>query len=838
MLPLLTATFLLAAPLAPPGPAQTWVDLAGLGEPGAEPTVEVVAALSGPGQTVLEVTIPGFLAEVTGTSVGTDYTRLSLPASASVTEDLGAPELPVLRFHLAAPPGATAFFHEPWLADPSLVPKTAVLTPPELVGLPKGKPAPQIFPVHEPAWDGDAEHPGGVPEKYHYDKTAYVGTGLYPATSWDTVVPVEPLLGGLSGVLLELRPFRWNKQTQSLEVRWQFQVGFLHPPGPPFVAAPGSPDARHLALQLALNAAEVGATYPTNSQTYEGRYLIVTDIQYLEELLPFVQYRQLTGYDVQVRLLHALPDTSCASIRAAIGQWYAAGAPGTDHYCLLVGDVAELPLCPASTTDATLGDDLYGSPFDGDLYEEVYVGRLSVDGEADLELQLAKIMSYERDFSSGLDYGDIVIAAHLQDSPGKYEGLALQVIEQLHDDSPEAETQFVPGSFNGFLSDLKVAEYVDERAGYLLYRGHGTSASWIDWNWQGTSFDDADIDGLSNGQYPIHWSITCANGDLPYGDCIAERWMESNHGASAVFAAVRGTSTTPNHELARHLATGVFSVARMPHGMLIAWAEAATEALFHGEYTEPMAWRYLLLGDPAMVCRTEDEAPEPQVDVPDALQVDANGDGTLEVGVFDLAGQGQDGVLVSVLVGESQLGPNWDLVPPAFQADAYTAQGQVVFPIHVPTSKLAGAKSARIGLRLPSGAVQTFEVPIQVGSFADLGGAVANSEGEAPSLSCDDDLVAGQKFELLLAGAPAKKLGVLFLALADNPVPFETGEFHPLPVFQSKAFQTSVLGQHAFVEGPVPAGLPKGLEVVYQAAVLDPLGPGGIVLTNALKAVL
>jgi hypothetical protein len=104
-------------------------------------------------------------------------------------------------------------------------------------------------------------------------------------------------------------------------------------------------------------------------------------------LQPLIDQKSSHGFSVTVIHLEDITST-VAGIRAAIQSWYSKGSASMDHYCLLVGDTNKIPLGSQSGIPT---DDLYGSPSDGDLCEEVYVGRLSVDGITDVSNQVAKI---------------------------------------------------------------------------------------------------------------------------------------------------------------------------------------------------------------------------------------------------------------------------------------------------------------------------------------------------------------------------------------------------------------------------------------------------------------
>ncbi len=844
----LIALTALAAPADP-----LWIPLPGgtNAPPGTEPTIEVIEGFSNSHLTVLDVRIPGFWATPTDVDVGDGFaypkgmhvfTRLSLPARPSTTEDLGAPELPVLRIPLAAEPGAPSMIHLAGFSVPGMTELSASFDEAELAGLASGAAAPRIYPVHVPEWDGDpdAGTPNGIPEQFQYDKTKYDGFGSYPPTNFDATTPVGRLFMGVDGATVELRPFRWRKGLQQLDVLARFVVAFQHaaPAGgvPPTITI----HAAEIAGAYALNYETVSTTYQQNHQSYDGRYLIVTDLSYLTTLVPFVQHRQQTGYDVQVRLLGGMPDTSCASIRAAIGQWYAAGDPSADHYCLLVGDEAEIPRCPANSAVGTLGDDMYGSPFDGDLDEEVYVGRLSIDDDEDLAHQLAKIMSYERDASVDLDYADIPVAAHLEDSPGKYEGAMLDLIQDLNATFSSVETQWLPGSFVTFTTNAKVIQYVEEEAGFLLYRGHGSSGAWSSWNWTGQDLIGDDVDSIVNDQYPIHWSITCSNGNISSADCIAERWMEAQSGASAAYAAVRSTKTSQNHEIARYLSMGAFDASGTTHGIVIAYAEAVADALFAGEYDESNTWRYLLLGDPAMAVRTDDEPPEPSVDHQDDFVFDQHGTGSVDVGVHDAAGNDLDGTLVSLVIGEPSVNASGDLVPPLYRANAYVGGGTASFDVELPLDKvaLAGTK-AHVGIRLPGGYVETHDLPLVAGGFELLGGGIPDATGETPTLLSLAAPKPGKSLAIRLSGAETKSTALFFVSFVHQPVAAAGGVLHTNPPALALPLATDKFGEATLAGGPMPPEwFGSGIPLVFQTAVGDPDSPLGFTLSNGLKTEL
>ncbi|QDU65231.1 C25 family cysteine peptidase [Engelhardtia mirabilis] len=845
MLHLLTAAVALAATTENP---KTWIPLAGSGPAGAAPTVEVVDELSGPDRTVVHVRIPGIWAETVAGGDGQAYTRLALPGRASTLELLGAPELPVLRFRLAVPPGAQV-----QAGDAPGEP--VVLVDLDQAG-PGGSALPLVYPVHEPAWDGDpdAGTPAGVPPAFHFNPTIYFGSQVFPASLVDAQIPVEPLIGGVEAALVELRPLSLDPHGGDLLVRADFQATFEHPAPVPSVLVPVTPGTAQFVEELALNYTKIEHHYYPAIPPSLGnpdRLLIVAPKAQADELLPLIAQRQLCGYDVEFRALSDLPNVSPESIRSAIGAWASTAAPGVSSFALLVGDVQTLPLHPPLSPQGLPSDAGYGTALPGAPGVRVHVGRLSVDDDADLALQIAKIVETERSGSTKNNFKQLGLACHTyHDAHVDYLAWANELAAQIAATGSQVVPQVVGGADPD--ATAKLLDLVEKGLGYLLYRGQGSSAGWIDWASNGADLTALDLAQLDNDLAPIHWALAPSTADIS-SDSLAEAWMSAAGGAVAVFGAVGATESVLVHEVGHWLGLYPAQPVALAHGKLLTASELSAEQTYQHTSGGPVSERFLLLGDPAMVAPVANTSLEDDVWIDGKLITAENYDsvivvgaagGTAHVRIGDPDGNPVDGALVSLVLGHSSIGPDGELLQPPFQRDVYTENGVAVIEIDLGAAELAaalgfeGKGQGSMQILMGDGSVKFIQdsIDVQFGAVVDLGGQVPDVQGVAPQLAVPAGAVVGQPLSLELTSAPPVAFGSLFVAFEHHPLPFAGGTFHAFPVGLTFPFATDAAGHLALSLGPLPTALPPGFKLVLQAVAVDPLGPLGLVLSNGLLA--
>lgn len=855
---------LLAAPLLAAAPLQdakgTWIDFwYGHYPEGSAPIVRVVDSLSGPNRTVVDVIIPGVWAQHDLAADGKPYVRYTLPETngkgtfTKTTEQVGAPELPVLGIALALPPGSTeAPINYGDFSDPP--PGEVIYLDVEEVAY--GGTEPAVFPLHAPGWDGDPDSgiPDGIAPQFQLDELYYSGGEPFPAHD---IVLGEPfvLAGGVSAVEVDLQPFRYHPVENQLEVWNQFRAAIEHE-GVPGAKTTISRQASVPAEIFTLNYEEIKHTYlevdPDLGRT--ARLLILASQTHGDELLPLVEQRRLSGFDVDLRTLESLRDTNPATIRAALGQFLDAAPDGHDSYALLVGDVEQIPLHPPVEPNGQPGDGPYGRPLvDGG--ERVFVGRLSVDDEADLAHQVAKIIDFERSQAGSANLKQIGLAAHSHHDASFAGG----------DDYATWQSNYGAAlATAGFGVDL-TATHADAPVPELLaaatkgkvmslYSGFGSAFSWPNWTPSGASLTPADVVAGEVEDTPIHFAFAPRTAAIDEDDSLAETWLAAPNGAVAVVGALTSLPTQAGFGLGRCFVKSWSTSGdeSSPLGMQLAAALDADGSSVAEDH------RWLLVGDPALTVPTGTSAATDDVIVDGNIITAENWDaaatdigpilmgpdgGTLKVEVLDPNGEPVEGVLVSLVIGRGELGPNGELLPAFFQQDVYTGvagDAEIDFvEVAAGGDVIEGSNlTAALNVVFADGSVRflTDSIDIAFGDTKDIGGGVAGHLGVAPRLWSADILVAGETLDLNLDDAPPSSAGALFLSFASAPQPFLGGTFHASPVAMSWAFATDGTGAASFPLGPLPTALPAGLELTFQAAVADPGAFAGFTLSNGLLA--
>ncbi len=564
--------------VAQPGHAQTqrqWISLFG-SPPGTPSRIVLDTQASSTQSSFFDIFVEGFWLENVVGGDNQTYQKITVPGFPGLNM-LGAPDVPVVRHHLGIVTGAQRLMQEQF----------SVL---DLRTFSNVNAWPQPYEAED--------HPGWSQERFTKDQLVYSMTSPYPMNT-SVAGSVGMDLDPVPGAMFEAYPFRVIPAAQQLQVAAHARVGFSHT-GTPTPYPEITRDRAGLMNQMYLNWSLVSAYAPTNLILYKGDFLFVYESQYADEIKPLVDQKKARGYAVTETVIGATGNT-CASIRTLIQVWHAGRPADRDHYCILVGDVGVIPLCTSPFGTPT--DDMYADA-DGngvdDLAEEVYLGRLSVDNEADLANQVGKILAYESGMPPCAQWlDDVTLIAHKEGAPGKYEG--------AHEDVRTfAYSQVVPifhtvyGS-NAANSNATITAEVNAGRNIVAYRGHGDWDQWWSWNQTNQSYFNADVAALANGsKTPVVWSIACNTAELGQNDCFGETWMEQvGKGAVGFYGSTVPSGTDANHELDRRLFRAVYDLGLTKHSHAIWCAEHWTEVAFGGGNP----WMYLLLGDPEMTIR-------------------------------------------------------------------------------------------------------------------------------------------------------------------------------------------------------------------------------------------
>lgn len=514
-----------------------WISLDG-SPAGTPPTVEVVQGQSDHLRTTVRLTIHGFWMTPVQTPFGT-MQQIGMPGCGMVRQE-GRPMVPQYRFAV----GVSS------TADTMRVAAVNVLQSQVLEGIP-------VMPSQPEAW----EYPEGefvTDPTFRHDAQAYANDAPFPVQRARGDDRIEDWRGVpvAHGVI---HPIRARPASNRLVVDNRLEITFEHPGAqkPPVIV---SRRFSSVLRGLIINADLLDTWLRLNDVDFAGNYLFLVRTDYYDTALDLAWHKMMQGYDVTIRTTAAIGGGDCETLRDAVQDWHATLAPYADNYVLLVGESGDLEMCYTGFTavsDAGVVTEHYSDYRIGVLeddmevlYQDVGVGRLSVDDAADLQNQIDKIIAYETAPTrmAGF-YDEVVLAAHPEEGRGYIEScrdvadwpyyLYPLDFTERYGDSPDGTVANVVGDIN----DGKVV---------VAYRGHGSSGSWAGWDYTGDYFQSSDVATLTNGsQTPVVFAIACANNSIDTADdSIGETWMEQG-GFGAVFhyGSTRGSSTSHNNEL-------------------------------------------------------------------------------------------------------------------------------------------------------------------------------------------------------------------------------------------------------------------------------------------------
>ncbi len=117
--------------------------------------------------------------------------------------------------------------------------------------------------------------------------------------------------------------------------------------------------------------------------------------------------------------------------------------------------------------------------------------------------------------------------------------------------------------------------------------------------------------------------------------------------------------------------------------------------------------------------------------------------------------------------------------------------------------------------------------------WTDQGGALPGGAG-APRLAGTGSLAPLSSGALALTDVASAAAGLLFLSPSVRPVPFFGGVLQANPAVATRPVHT---GRGAWsLPFTMPHDTPAGVELWLQAAVVDPAAPGGVAISNLLRA--
>ncbi len=325
---------------------------------------------------------------------------------------------------------------------------------------------------------------------------------------------------------------------------------------------------------------------------YPARMIIVCPDSFKTAIKPFIQWKISKGFTIDT--LYKTTETS-NQIKTFIQQKYNSATPENPapSFLILVGDVE---LIPASETGTETGKktDLYYASVDGDMFPEMYYGRLSAINKKQLTNIINKIIYYEKyQFADPTYLNKVTLIAGSDDT---YNPRAAQptikygtanYFNSSHGFGSinEFGVTIDPNNPNANSSYLGCYDVNRIAVGFINYTAHGSETSW-----QGPALSNPDILGFSNSnKYPLVVGNCCLSADFGTSECFGEAWIRAQNKGAVTYI---GSSPSSYWFEDFYWAVGAFPlVGSNDDGRVPTFAESTT-----GAYDAPFVSNYVTTG--------------------------------------------------------------------------------------------------------------------------------------------------------------------------------------------------------------------------------------------------
>ena len=372
----------------------------------------------------------------------------------------------------------------------------------------------------------------------------YSQNAFYPSTQATLDAPY--ILRDFRGQNIVVRPFAYNPVTKTLRVYHHLTVSMKK------VSDNGvNPKLNRRSNEIKMDA-EVQQSYQRrfinfgqNAAKYSfvtdrGEMLIICADQFMAGMEEFIAWKNQSGRPTTMVSVTEVGGNNDNVIKNYISSVYS-NPDRNLTFVLFVGDYDHI------TPHATSGersDTWFGQLEGNDRYEEVLVGRFSVQTDAHLANHVNKVLYYERDMplnltwvNKGLGIGAIGAGSgHYGEDDYQHIDLIRDTLEHY---TYEHVTELHGGGGGATASSISAA--INAGVSIINFCNHGSETSWGVAN-----YSNSHVNALVNDyMWPINWSVACLTGKFNYGgangECFAEAWMRaSNNSTGGPTGAIGG----------------------------------------------------------------------------------------------------------------------------------------------------------------------------------------------------------------------------------------------------------------------------------------------------------
>lgn len=236
---------------------------------------------------------------------------------------------------------------------------------------------------------------------------------------------------------------------------------------------------------------------------------------------PLVEWKNMKGIATTVYAYPEATGSGAYAVKNFLNQHY---RDSNITYILLIGDHRDIP---SLVVDGGVSDPSYVLLAGTDIYPDAFIGRFSVESDAELEVLVNKVLKYEKEPDNTGDWYQkaVGIASNegvptdrewMDEFRGVMLGYGFSSVDQLYD----------PGAVS-----TSVTTSINDGRGWVNYMGHGGATSWVT-----TGFSNTHVNALNNGdKLPVVISVACVNGDFSSSTCFAEAWTRKKGGGALLF---------------------------------------------------------------------------------------------------------------------------------------------------------------------------------------------------------------------------------------------------------------------------------------------------------------
>nr|MDK2850544.1 hypothetical protein [Candidatus Cloacimonadota bacterium] len=279
----------------------------------------------------------------------------------------------------------------------------------------------------------------------------------------------------------------------------------------------------------------------TSLMRYPTGYVIISPSAFLDALQPFIEWKTIEGFDVQVTTIESIGNSNTQIKNYMQGLWNAATAENpAPSYLLIVGDVAQVAT-GSSSTSSTHPTDLHYVRLQGtDYLPEMYFGRLSATTPSQVTNQVNKTLMHEQYTMPNDNYlGKSVLIAGVDDywSPTHANGQINYASQHYFNEAHgiTSNTYLYPQSGS---SVANIVANVSDGRGYVNYTAHGSTTDWSNPN-----ITINHINSLQNeNEYSFVVGNCCLTNKFDVSTCFGEAWLRAENKGGVIY--IGGTNST------------------------------------------------------------------------------------------------------------------------------------------------------------------------------------------------------------------------------------------------------------------------------------------------------